>query len=152
MGNANQSCSVCSLADANILDAINKAIREKKKFRDLAAQTGISKSTLQRHAAKCLPLEILARHKSAGFDPLYRFRTLWPGQELTELPNDSVCVFAVQYAPQCVASYGDLRNAPYSQENFSQWLALAVAEVAERAALEKESLLPAEPAADVNPV
>jgi hypothetical protein len=151
MGNSTQVCSICSLPP-DALAAINSKLRARVKFRDLARESGISKSTLQRHAAKCIEREILNQHKqTAAFDPLYRFHVQWPGETLETPLGETGVTFVVEYAPLCIASYGDLRSAPYSQENFSQWVTLARAEDGERAALEKELLLPAEPSADVNP-
>jgi hypothetical protein len=147
MGNPNQSCSVCALP-ADTLDAINSKIRAKAKFRALAAETGLSKSTLQRHASRCLPRETIAAHKSNAFNPATgRVFVLWPGEEFQAQDQFRAgdILLQVSFEQTRVAHYGNPRAAPYSDETFGEFLALAKLEDDKRAKAKLPAETPAEP-------
>jgi hypothetical protein len=78
-----RACRVCS-APAEVTATVNRALAEKVKLRDIAAQCGISKSSIHRHASKCIAREILAGYKAKVFDSR-------PKQVVVKWPDDSSC-------------------------------------------------------------
>lgn len=58
-----QKCSICA-APGDVLEAINRALRERKPLRALAVESGFTRSSLSRHSIRCMPREALARNKT----------------------------------------------------------------------------------------
>ena len=56
-----KQCSVCT-APADVRDAIEAKIRARTKYRSLAAESGVAKTILHRHATKHMPQLALERH------------------------------------------------------------------------------------------
>ena len=67
-------CSICA-APPDVLEAVNRAIRAKENFRNLASRTSFSRAALHRHATKHVQRDILAAHKAEIFDA--RTQLLW---------------------------------------------------------------------------
>jgi len=57
-----QRCSICS-SRPDVVAAVNEALRNRTKLRDLAVQSGFSRASLSRHSQKCLLRSALAGNR-----------------------------------------------------------------------------------------
>ena len=106
MGNPNQRCSICS-APLEVRIAVDAAIRSREKFRDLAARTPFSSSSLNRHARKCIGKAVLEAYNAKIRQPQNeRIVVRWPDGKMNTLNSfdeepvqlrDSDVIFAVSY-------------------------------------------------------
>jgi hypothetical protein len=75
-------CSVCQLP-ADVRHLVDVEISRRTKFRTIAALCGLSKSTVHRHATKCLSRARFADHLAEKFNPrVNRLVISWPDDEV----------------------------------------------------------------------
>jgi tagatose-1,6-bisphosphate aldolase len=140
-------CSVCSNAEA--ASVVNELLEKKTALDVIAQQTGFHRSSVHRHSKKCYPAWRAARLKTKRTktgDISGRVITSWPGtspgerqyayydEVITEL-KETDTVFSVEYAKTRLAHVKNLRGCALTDDNFEEFLALALAEDAQRAEL-----------------
>jgi hypothetical protein len=76
-------CSICS-APVQVLKAINEGLAKRTKMRDLAKQSGFSKSAIGRHSKNCLARQILSSYQTTRFNPAL-------GRIFVRWPDDPIC-------------------------------------------------------------
>ena len=135
-------CSICS--NPELAETINKMLYQKVQQADIALQTGVTKSTVGRHANSCYLTYRALRNKSKTVSTYGRMIVSWPttGERVLTYfgdvlqPNevrDDDLIIVVNYQKIRVADVGNPRAVPLNESTFESFLEAAIAEDAERA-------------------
>ena len=82
--NTKQICSVCS-APVEVQQAVNAALANRTKMRDIALAVGISKSSIHRHSQKCVTRTALNQYRGKREKQLGKTVVKWPDGTYTLL-------------------------------------------------------------------
>jgi hypothetical protein len=144
-------CSVCQSAVASNINAeLLKPAHERMTLRELAARSGISRSSLGRHSLRCIPLIRLSfnRDKKGNASGTQNGRIIvaWPelaavstahfssGEQVIspEELRESDVLFVVSYQNTHIANFQNPRGLAATPENLEKLFDLALVEEQER--------------------
>lgn len=139
-------CSIC--VNVELAETINKMLYAKMQQSDIATQTGVSKSTVGRHANACFLTYRALRNKikTSGISPNARIVVSYPTatpEERTygygestiaksELRQSDI-ILTVVYDKLDIKRLGNPRACAFDETTFESFLAAAQAEDLERA-------------------
>jgi hypothetical protein len=125
------ACTICA-APPDVLNAINAALKDGTKLRDLEKRTPFSRATLSRHHRACIPRRTLDNFRR--FNPATdRAYVVWPGEPIPDglRPND--IILRVQYEKIDLKTVGNPRAVAATPENLATFMEMADEENATRA-------------------
>jgi hypothetical protein len=122
-------CSICR-SSAAVRDAVNHALEKRVKMRDIAKQSGFSKSAIHRHSQNCRSRQVLLDHRARRAHVRDRkIVIVWPNKAIPKNLDENSIVIRVVYEQQPVGNPGALINDGWTAESQETFLRFCSHEV-----------------------